>query len=44
MQLTDEWARHPGAAHTTDDVEASQRALTTYCHAIVNTAAFLYVD
>jgi hypothetical protein len=43
-KLTDEWSRHPDAANTTDEMEASHRALTTYCHAIVNTAAFLYVD
>ena len=43
-KLTDDWARHPGTAATTDDVDAHLRALTTYCHAIVNTAAFLYVD
>jgi hypothetical protein len=30
------WARHPG--------DARLKALATYCHAIVNSAGFLYVD
>jgi hypothetical protein len=42
--LTDEWARHPVTAEKPDNNAGSLRALTTYCHAIVNTAAFLYVD
>jgi mono/diheme cytochrome c family protein len=43
-KLTDEWARHPVTAEKPDNNAGSLRALTTYCHAIVNTAAFLYVD
>jgi hypothetical protein len=37
-RLTERWAERGEAT------EASSRALTTYCHAIVNSAAFLYVD
>jgi hypothetical protein len=37
-RLTEQWAgTAPGG-------EAGRRALTTYCHAIMNSAAFLYVD
>jgi mono/diheme cytochrome c family protein len=39
-KLTDEWSRQAKA----DDATPSLQALATYCHAIVNTAAFLYVD
>jgi mono/diheme cytochrome c family protein len=38
--LADEWA----AAGTTDRDAAARQALTAYCHALVNSAAFLYVD
>jgi hypothetical protein len=38
-KLTEEWARQ------LPDAEAARlKALTTYCHALVNSAAFLYVD
>jgi hypothetical protein len=34
-RLADHWSRQPDAAH---------RALATYCHALLNSAEFLYVD
>ncbi len=37
-RLTALWSKQPG----TDS--SAQRALTTYCHTILNSAAFLYVD
>src|SRR5262249_12226876 len=42
--LTGRWARHLAAAGKPSREEAAHRALTTYCHAIVNSAGFLYVD
>jgi hypothetical protein len=39
-KLTDEWKA--GGKLARDDAE--QKALATYCHAILNSAAFLYVD
>jgi mono/diheme cytochrome c family protein len=43
-QLQKEWAKHPAAGQKPDADEAERRALTTYCHTIVNCAAFLYID
>ncbi len=43
-QLTDQWARHLTAAGRPDRDAARLKALSTYCHAIMNSAAFLYVD
>jgi hypothetical protein len=52
-QLTDHWARHlagTGKRGGTDlksvlpQEEASQRALATFCHTLLNSAAFLYID
>ena len=37
-RLAAEWGKHLGAD------EARRWALATYCHTIVNSAAFLYVD
>jgi hypothetical protein len=37
-QLTVQWGKQVSAE------EAPRRALATYCHAILNSAAFLYVD
>jgi mono/diheme cytochrome c family protein len=37
--LTKEWSRQK-----VDSDEAAHRALTTYCHTILNSAAFLYID
>ncbi len=38
-RLTREWNKHQNNAD-----EAAHRALTTYCHTILNSAAFLYID
>ncbi len=40
-QLIEEWKKHPDDTSNTDP---SQRALETYCHTIMNSAAFLYID
>jgi mono/diheme cytochrome c family protein len=40
-RLSEEWARH---LTTPDRHGAGLKALTAYCHAVVNSAAFLYVD
>jgi hypothetical protein len=37
-ELAEAWARHPGAG------AAGQKALASYCHTILNSAGFLYVD
>jgi hypothetical protein len=41
-RLTEEWA-HRMSGKTIGEA-ARKQALITYCHAIVNSAAFLYVD
>jgi hypothetical protein len=38
-KLADEWGKHRKNMD-----EAARRALATYCHTILNSAAFLYVD
>jgi len=43
-QLTDRWAAEPAAGGKLDRATAAHKALTTYCHAILNSAEFLYVD
>jgi hypothetical protein len=43
-QLTEHWAQHLVAAGQPDEAAAGRRALATYCHALVNSAGFLYVD
>jgi hypothetical protein len=37
-ELTDAWARHSGTAG------AGLKGLTSYCHSLLNSASFLYVD
>jgi hypothetical protein len=41
-ELADAWAEH--AAGKSDRDVAGLKALTTYCHAVMNSAGFLYVD
>ena len=41
-KLADEWEKQSAAAPDRDTAEL--KALATYCHAILNSAAFLYVD
>jgi hypothetical protein len=42
-KLADEWENQPESAKLGRET-AELKALTTYCHAIMNSAAFLYVD
>jgi mono/diheme cytochrome c family protein len=44
QELTREWTDHQAASSKRDDSAAALSALTAYCHAMVNSAAFLYVD
>jgi hypothetical protein len=43
-KLTGQWAKRLAGAGKGDRDAARLKALTTYCHAIMNSAAFLYVD
>jgi mono/diheme cytochrome c family protein len=43
-KLADEWEKQQPAGTKPDRDAAELKALTTYCHAIMNSAAFLYVD
>ncbi|MFP6768859.1 MAG: DUF1553 domain-containing protein, partial [Planctomycetaceae bacterium] len=47
-QLVKHWARHLKAATSqkqdNTDLAARRRALASYCHALLNSAAFLYID
>jgi hypothetical protein len=38
------WAKHLTAAGKPDGDAASMKALTTFCHTVMNSAGFLYVD
>jgi len=42
--LADHWAKHLAKSGKPDTEAAQQKALTTYCHTIVNSAGFIYVD
>jgi hypothetical protein len=43
-RLTSQWADHLTNAGAANRDEATQKALATYCHAVMNSASFLYVD
>ncbi|MBI3408293.1 MAG: PSD1 domain-containing protein [Planctomycetes bacterium] len=43
-KLTERWNKQLAAAGKTDREEATMKALTSYCHAIMNSASLLYVD
>jgi hypothetical protein len=43
-KLTDQWAKQLQYATAPTKQEAKQRALTTLCHTIMNSASFLYID
>jgi hypothetical protein len=43
-QLTDQWTRHLSSQGQPSRDEAVQRALASYCHTILNSAAFVYID
>jgi hypothetical protein len=42
--LTARWAKHLAVTGKPDRDAARLKALTTYCHALMNSAGFLYVD
>ncbi|HEV3023744.1 MAG TPA: DUF1553 domain-containing protein, partial [Pirellulales bacterium] len=42
--LAERWAKPAGNGAAPDRTEAARKALATYCHAILNSAEFLYVD
>lgn len=43
-KLVDHWAAHLAATGKTDAETTRLKGLTSYCHAIMNSASFLYVD
>ena len=43
-QLTHDWIKNLQDTGTADSGDAQAKALTAYCHAIMNSAGFLYVD
>ena len=43
-RLTARWAAEPAGGGQPDRILAAHKALATYCHAILNSAEFLYVD
>jgi hypothetical protein len=43
-KLTEWWAKHVAARPKAELKEAERKALASYCHALMNSAAFLYVD
>ena len=43
-QLTQQWASEREEQEATPEVTAARRALAAYCHTILNSAAFVYID
>jgi hypothetical protein len=43
-KLTERWAQQVAAGRKMDREEARRKALASYCHALINSAGFLYVD
>ena len=43
-KFEDEWVKQFKAAGQVDRESAREKALVTYCHAVLNSAAFLFVD
>ena len=43
-KLADTWAKQMAVSGKPDMDAVNLKALTTFCHAIVNSAGFLYVD
>jgi hypothetical protein len=43
-KLADGWAKHLMASGKANREVAARRALESYCHALINSAAFMYVD
>ena len=44
QQLTEQWAKQPPTAGKPDSDEAKLKGLTNVCHALMNSASFLFVD
>jgi hypothetical protein len=42
--LTQQWTKTWPTAGKPSETEAAQKALTTLCHTVMNSAAFLYID
>src|SRR6185437_5846235 len=43
-QLTAEWSEHLQSACMPGPAEATHRALASSCHAVINSASFVYID
>ena len=43
-QLTEFWKEHLARQNSEQDFNPAEQALATYCHAILNSASFLYID
>jgi hypothetical protein len=43
-RMTERWADAPAGGAKPDHSESAHKGLTTYCHTILNSAEFLYVD
>jgi hypothetical protein len=43
-ELTDQWARHLASTGHSNETDASTHALANFCHTIMNSAEFLYID
>lgn len=43
-QLSDEWTKQLTATGPSSKAEVTLRALSTFCHTVINSAAFLYLD
>ena len=43
-ELTRLWQQKPGGTGKTPPQPPAQRALTTYCHTLINSAGFLFID
>jgi hypothetical protein len=44
MRLAEEWTRQLATSGNPSKSEAAQKALTTLCHTVINSAVFLYID
>lgn len=44
QQLTAHWTKHLAGTGHSDANEAARKALITYCHTLLNSAAFIYID
>jgi hypothetical protein len=44
MRLAEEWTKQLATSDNPSKSEAAQKALTTLCHTVLNSAMFLYID